>query len=69
MKRMSKRQVQAAIDENVRLGDFEAVGPGEDGEMRYRITEQGIRKVEAMLANNGVKAQRKRPRSSSKEGS
>lgn len=58
--KMSMRRIQAAMDENVRLGDMEEVGVGENGEMRYRLTEQGKRKVEAMIAGNGVKAKRRR---------
>jgi hypothetical protein len=41
-------EIDEAILENLRLGYFEEVGLGDDGEMRYRLTDKGRRYVENM---------------------
>jgi hypothetical protein len=41
-------EIDEAILENLRLGYFEEVGLGDDGEMLYRLTDKGRRYVENM---------------------
>lgn len=42
----NEKAAEALIWENIRLGYMELVGVGEDGQMRYRLTEAGQERVE-----------------------
>jgi hypothetical protein len=41
-----EKAAEALIWENVRLGYMELVGVGEDGQMRYRLTEAGQQRID-----------------------
>lgn len=49
---MDKKEVEKELAENVRMGDAEIIGEADDGEPIFRITKQGIAKVEQMLKEN-----------------